>query len=449
MLPRKNGKSELAAAIALYGLMADGELGGEVYSAAADKDQASLVFGVAAQMVRNDPALLGECYLVDSQKRIEHWASGSMYRAIAAEAHSKHGFNASMVIYDELHVAPDRRLYDVLSTSMGARAQPLLLVISTAGYDRHSILWELYAHAKKVQENPALDPTFLPLLYEAPMDAEWTDRAVWHAANPALGDFRSLEEMEILAARAKEIPAQENTFRRLYLNQWTEQASRWLTMASWDACQVARGTLASRRCYVGMDLSSTTDLTALVAVFPDETGFDVLVQCFIPADKIRERSRRDKVPYDEWARHGWVTAIPGPAVDYEVVRQALRAWRAEFDVQIIAYDPWNATDLVSRLEKQDGLTCVKMGQGFGWMSAPTKSLELAVLSQQLRHDGHPVLRWCVSNVAVESDPAGNLKPSKVLSTERIDAVVALIMAVDLMDRNARTPTLDYSISLIG
>jgi phage terminase large subunit-like protein len=451
MLPRKNGKTELAAAIALYGLMADGELGGEVYSAAADRDQASLVFGVAAQMVRNDPALSNECYLVDSQKRIEHWGSGSIYRAIAAEAHSKHGFNASMVIYDELHAAPDRRLYDVLSTSMGARSQPLLLVISTAGYDRHSILWELYQHAKKVQEHPALDPTFLPLLYEAPMEADWTKYAVWKKANPALGDFRSLEEMQQMATRAKEIPAQENTFRRLYLNQWTEQASRWIQMTAWDACQapIDRASLRGRRCYVGMDLSSTTDLTALVAVFPDDEGFDVLAQCFVPADRIRERSRRDKVPYDQWARDGWLPAIPGPAIDYEVVRQALLVWCAEFDVQFVAFDPWNATDLVSRLEKQDGVRCVPMRQGFASLSAPTKSLEKAILARQLRHDGHPVLRWCVSNVAVDSDPAGNLKPSKVASTERIDPVVALVMAVDLMDRNARTPLPGYEMVVFG
>lgn len=452
MLPRKNGKTELAAAIALYGLMADGELGGEVYSAAADRDQASLVFGVAAQMVRNDPALLKECYLVDSQKRIEHWASGSIYRAIAAEAHSKHGFNASMVIYDELHAAPDRRLYDVMSTSMGGRGQPLFIIISTAGYDRHSILWELYQHAKKVQEHPALDPTFLPIIYEAPIEADWTKYAVWKKANPALGDFRSLEEMQILAARAKEIPAQENTFRRLYLNQWTEQAARWIQMPAWDACQhaVDRASLRGRRCYVGMDLSSTTDLTALVAVFPDEDGgFDVLAQCFVPAERIRERSRRDKVPYDQWARDGWLPAIPGPAIDYEVVRQALLVWCAEFDVQFVAFDPWNATDLVSRLEKQDGVRCVPMRQGFASLSAPTKSLEKAILARQLRHDGHPVLRWCVSNVAVDSDPAGNLKPSKVASTERIDAVVALVMAVDLMDRNARTPSPGYEMLVMG
>jgi phage terminase large subunit-like protein len=451
MLPRKNGKTELAAAIALYGLLADGEAGAEVYSAAADRDQAGLVFGVAAQMVRNHPALSAACYIVESQKRIVHQASGSFYKAISAEAYSKHGFNASMVIYDELHAAPSRELYDVLSTSMGARKQPLLLAISTAGYDRHSILWELYAHAQKVAESPDLDPSFLPVLYEAPVDADWTKERVWKKANPALGDFRSLEEMRTACARAQEIPAQENNFRRLYLNQWTEQAARWIAVSAWDACKAPRprAALGGRRCYVGMDLSSTADLTALVAVFPDDTGFDVLAQFFVPRERIRDRSLRDRVPYDQWARDGYLTATPGPVVDYEAVRLALLAWHTEFDVRMVAYDPWNATDLVSRLEKQEGLACVPMRQGFGSLSAPTKSLEKAVLARQLRHDGHPVLRWNLSNVSVESDPQGNLKPSKVLSTERIDGVVALIMAVDLMDRNARTRAPEYTMAVFG
>jgi phage terminase large subunit-like protein len=238
MMPRKNGKTELAAAFAIDGLMFDGEQGGEVYSAAADKDQAALVFNVAAQMIRNDPELEADVEIVDSQKRIVHRKSGSFYRAISAEAYSKHGFNASRVIYDELHAAPDRELFDVLTTSMGARAQPLLIAISTAGYDRHSILWELYSHAKLVRAKPSLDPTFLPILYEAPEGATWTSERVWKKANPALGDFRSLEEMRIACQRAQEIPAQENTFRRLYLNQWTEQASRWIQMPAWDACNV-------------------------------------------------------------------------------------------------------------------------------------------------------------------------------------------------------------------
>jgi phage terminase large subunit-like protein len=448
MLPRKNGKTELAAAIALYGLLADGEMGAEVYSAASDKDQAGLVFGVAAQMVRNSVDLLTRCDLVDSMKRIVHRPSGSFYRAISAEAYSKHGFNASMVIYDELHAAPSRDLYDVLSTSMGARRQPLLLVISTAGYDRHSILWELYSHAKKVQENPALDPTFLPILYEAPADAEWTHERVWKKANPALGDFRSLEEMRIACARAKEIPAQENTFRRLYLNQWTEQASRWIRVAAWDACRVESQPLDGRRAFLGLDLSSTKDLTALVGVFPTDDGFDVRTQVFMPDLNILERVTRDRVPYDQWQREGWLIVTPGNVIDYERVRQEILAWARRYDVREIAYDPWNATDLMQRLQDQDGLTCVPMRQGFAALSAPTKALETAVLSKRLRHDGHPVLRWNLSNVAVETDALGNLKLSKKVSTERIDAAVALVMALDRMERD-HTATPSYAVYSLG
>src|SRR6185503_11668834 len=391
MLPRKNGKTELAAALAIYFLLFDGEIGGEVYSAAADKDQAALVFNVAAQMIRNDPELEATVEIIDSQKRIVHRSSGSFYRAISAEAYSKHGFNASVVIYDEIHAAQSRELWDVLSTSQGARAQPMMIAITTAGYDRHSILWELYSHAKKVAEHPALDPTFLPILYEAPIDADWTDEKVWKKANPALGDFRSLEEMRTAAARAAEIPAQENNFRRLYLNQWTEQAARWISMPAWDACCVAsrRMDLRGRRCFVGMDLSSTKDLTALVAVFPDEDGFDVLAEFFVPADNIKERATRDRVPCDQWKREGVLTATPGNVVDYEAVRQTLKDWAAEFQIRTIAFDPWNATDLVTRLQEQDGFTCVPMRQGFASLSAPTKALEKAILSKALRHDGHP------------------------------------------------------------
>ena len=451
MMPRKNGKTELIAALAIDGLLFDGEIGAEVYSAAADKDQAALAFNVAAQMIRNDPELSARCDILDSQKRIVDHKTGSFYRAISAEAYSKHGFNASRVLYDELHAAPNRELWDVLTSSTGARAQPLTVAISTAGYDRHSILYELYAHAKKVEETPAIDPAFLPIIFEAGRDADWTDERVWAAANPALGDFRSLDEMRAACARAKEIPAQENAFRRLYLNQWTEQASRWLALASWDACKtpIDRAALRGRRCFVGLDLSSTTDLTAAVAVFPDGDSFDVLAHFFVPADRIMQRVTRDRVPYDQWKTDGYIDATPGPAVDYDYVRKLLNEWDDEFDVRVVAYDPWNATDLVARLEKQDGFTCAKMRQGFATLSAPSKSLEKAIVSKTLRHDGHPVLRWNIGNMSVETDAAGNIKPSKETSTERIDGGYALIMAIDAMERNDHTPDRQYQMIIMG
>jgi len=451
MLPRKNGKTELAAAIALYGLVADGETGAEVYAAAADRDQASLVFGVSAQMIRNDPQLDGDCYIVDSYKRIVHRPSGSFYRAISAEAYSKFGFNASVVVYDELHAAQSRELFDVLATSMGARRQPLMIIITTAGYDRHSILWELYSHALKVRENPSMDPTFLPLIFEAPEGADWTSEAVWKKANPALGDFRSIEEMRIACQRAKEIPAQENNFRRMYLNQWTEQASRWIALADWDAClkPCALETLRGRRCYVGMDLSSTKDLSALVAVFPDEHGgFDVRPQFFIPQDNLVERVRRDRVPYDQWLRDESLIATPGNVIDYERIRVTLREWAATYDLRELAFDPWNATDLVTRLMEQDGIPCVAMRQGFAALSAPTKSLEQMILSKRLRHDGHPVLRWNISNIAVETDATGNLRLSKKVSTERIDGAAALVMAIARLDANAGVAVPEYSVTVV-
>lgn len=437
MLPRKNGKSEIAAALAIYFLMFDNEVGAEVYSAAADKDQAALVFNVAAQMIRNDPELESQCEIIDSQKRIVHRQSGSFYRAISAEAYSKHGFNASVVIYDELHAAPDRELWDVLSTSQGARSQPLMIVITTAGYDRHSILYELYAHAKKVQANPAIDPTFLPILYEAPVDADWTDEKVWKAANPALGDFRSIEEMRTAADRAKQIPAQENTFRRLYLNQWTEQAERWMTMAAWKACEtpIHWDSYRKRSCYVGMDLSTTQDITALAAVFPEtDGGFSVLPCCFMPKDLILQHAKRDRRPYDEWERRGYMNGTPGNVVDYDAVRSKLQEWDALYDIKRIAFDPWNAQHLVNQLTEQDGFDCVPIRQGFASLNAPTKELTKAILSKKLRHDGHPVLADHIGNAAIESDAAGNIKLSKKASTERIDAAIALVCAVELLSR---------------
>jgi phage terminase large subunit-like protein len=262
-----------------------------------------------------------------------------------------------------------------------------------------------------------------------------------------------MDELRAACKRAQEIPAQENVFRRLYLNQWTEQATRWIGLDAWDHCQapIDVGALVGRRCYVGLDLSTTTDLTAAVAVFPDDdgNGFAVLASFFVPQERIRTRAQRDKVPYDEWARRGFLVATPGPTVDYEQVRAHLQDWRDLYDVRIVAFDPWNATDLVTRLETVDGFTCVKIRQGKASLSAPSKAFEKAVLEKDLRHNGHPILRWNVGNAAVDVDNAGNIQPSKAKSTERIDGVYALVMAIDAMHRDGGAKPPEYQMVILS
>lgn len=429
MIPTHN--TTLAAAIALYMLLGDDEVGAQVYSAAVDREQASLVFNAAEKMVRRDAELAARLDIIPSQRRVVFAETSSFYRAIPADAPSAHGYNASAVIYDELHAAPNRELWDVLTTSMGVRTQPLIFVITTAGFDRHSICWELHAYAEKVRDGVLDDPTFLPVLYGAPDDADWLDEAVWHEANPALGDFRSLEEMRTMAYQAKEVPARQNAFRRLYLNQWTESETRWLDPESWALCGVDRiepEALRGRRCWLGLDLSSTQDLTACVAIFADDDGgYTVHPHFWVPKDRLTERARRDRVPYDAWSRDGLVEATEGNAVDYGRIFDYVAGLPAALGVDIaeLAFDPWNATGLVQRF-MDTGLTCVPIRQGFQSLTAPTKELEKLVVSKKLRHGNHPVLRWCAANVVVEQDPAGNLKPSKRKSTERIDGIVALI-----------------------
>ena len=327
MLPRKNGKTELAAALALYGLLGDGEAGAEVVSAAADRDQAARVFEAAAMMVRADPELEAACEIVESQKRIVHRASNSVYRALSADVPGKHGLNPSLIIYDELHAAPNRDLWDVLTTSQGTRRQPLCLVISTAGYDRESILAEVYAYACSVRDGEIDDPTFLPVIYEAPDDADWTDEKVWRDCNPALGDFRSLDEMRIAFRRAKEIPAQQNTFRRLYLNEWTEQSVRAIDMAAWDACaagqpdwQALRDGIGKRPVFGGIDLASTQDIAASVLVLAGEDDtIELVPYSWIPEGRLASRKEQQRL--QGWVREGLISATPGNVIDYSLIRR--------------------------------------------------------------------------------------------------------------------------------
>lgn len=435
-LPRKNGKSTLIAALGLKLLFADGEPGAQIFSAAADKDQARIVFNSAWRMIEQSPALARRAkkYRVGT---IEVEATGSVYRVLSADAYTKHGLNAHGVLFDELHAQPNRELWDVLTTSTGARRQPLVIAITTADYDRPSICNELWDYADQVQRGLIDDPTMFAYIRSAPRDADWRDERVWKAANPALGEFRSIEEMRELARRAGHTPALQNTFRRLYLNQRTSQETRWLDLARWDetAGLVVPSKLAGRPCYAGLDLASTTDIAALTLVFPMDDGtYEALWWFWLPAERLVERARRDRVPYDAWAAEGLLQTTAGNVIDYAAIRQTIEQLGRTYQIREIAYDRWGATQLSQELDAA-GFTVVPTGQGYASMSPPTKELMNLVLAKRLRHGGNPVARWMADNLVVRQDPAGNLKPDKEKSREKIDGMISLIMAIDRATRH--------------
>lgn len=360
---------------------------------------------------------------------------------------TKHGYNAHGVIYDELHAAPDRDLWDVLTTSVGSRRQPLVIVITTAGFDRNSICWEQHDYAEKVLKGVIKDPTFLPVIYAAPDDADWTDPEVWKACNPALGTFRNLDELASLCKKAQETPALEMTFRRLYLNQWVNSTERWLPMEAWDSCKakVDIENLKGVPCYAGLDLASTTDLTALLLDFPREDGMhDVLAHFWIPGDTAVEKEKKDRVPYRAWAKKGLITLTEGNVVDYRSILQFIEDWLQLYDIRELAFDRWGSQKLVVDLEelgftsdtKESGRKLIAFGQGYASMSSPTKELMNLVLQKKIRHGGNPILRWNADNLVVQQDPAGNLKPDKAKATQKIDGMVALIMAISRASVNA-------------
>lgn len=432
-VPRKNGKSSLAAGIALLLLFADNEPGSEVYSAAADRDQAAIVFDEARRMVEASSHLANRAQVY---KRVVHVPeTHSVYRVLSADAYTKHGLNAHGVIFDELHAQPTRDLWDVLTTSTGARRQPLVVAITTAGFDRESICWELHEYARQIKAGIIQDDTFLSVIYAADEADDWLDPNVWAAANPNLGVSVKLDYLRNEARRAELTPAYQNTFRRLHLNQWTQQDTRWLPLEAWDRCAtpVNDALLNGAVCYGGLDLSSTWDLSSFVLVFPNEEGeeerFAWLPFFWIPEENMIERARKDRVPYDAWARDGWIRTTEGDVIDYAYIVRAIEELGERYQIREIAFDRWGAFQ-VSQALAGAGFEMVGFGQGFASMASPTKELLRIVLDAKLAHGGHPVLRWMADNMVVSTDAAGNVKPNKAKSTERIDGIVAGIMALD-------------------
>ena len=447
-LGKKNGKSELAAAIALYLLCADGEQRAEIYGAAADRQMASLVFNVAADMIRLSPALKKRCKILDSRKRIVFEPTNSFYQVLSSDADRAHGVSAHGVIVDEIHVQKNPDLYNVLTKGSGdARRQPVQFIISTAGDNIHSIGYELFQKARDLLAGRKTDPTIYPVVYAADPGDDWTDPEVWKKANPSLGYTFSIDKLAEACESAKQNPSEENVFKTLRLNMWVHQAVRWMPMAKWDACgsDFTPESLYGRPCHAGLDLSSTQDLTALVLVFPPLTHaepYKILPFAWIPEETIQQRSRKDHVNYDLWMRQGHILATEGNVVDYQAIEAKIMELAEHYSIREIAYDRWNAQMLIQHLA-DEGMTVVPFGQGFISMSPPTKELMRLVLEGKIAHDKNPCLRWCMDNIVVQTDPAGNIKISKAKATEKVDLAVALVMALDRAIRNSDATTSIY------
>lgn len=442
-IPKKQGKSELAAAIALLLTCGDGEQAAEVYGCAADRQQASIVFEVAADMIRQSPALSKRVKILSSQKRIIYKPTNSFYQVLSAEAYSKHGFNISGVVFDELHTQPNRALFDVMTKGSGdARTQPLYFLITTAGTDTHSICYEQHQKAQDILAGKKHDPTFYPVIYGADLEDDWTSEDVWHKANPSLGVTVPVEKVRAACNSARQNPAEENTFRQLRLNQWVKQSVRWMPMHIWDANvdPVDLDELEGRPCYGGLDLASTTDITAFVLVFPpygEDEKYRIAPWFWIPEDNLELRVARDHVPYDLWQSQGYLETTEGNVVHYAHIERHIEELGSRFDIREIAFDRWGAVQMSQNLDDA-GFTVVPFGQGFKDMSPPSKELMKLALEGRFAHGGHPVLSWMVDNIHVRTDPAGNIKPDKQKSTEKIDGVVATIMALDRSIRGGGT-----------
>lgn len=436
----KTHNSELAAAIALYLLYADNEPSAEVYGAACDRNQASIVFDVARQMVEMSPALLRRSKIRSAGKRIINYRNAGFYQVLSAETGTKHGLNVSGLVFDEIHAQPNRKLYDVLTKGSGdAREQPLFFIITTAGNDKNSICYELHTKALDLMQGRKKDYTFYPVVYGLEADEDWTDEANWYKANPSLGHTIKIERVREAYQNAIENPAEENVFKQLRLNIWTSASIRWIPEQVYDKgnLPIDLDSLRGRMCYGGLDLSSTSDITALVLAFPprnDDEKYILLPFFWLPEDTLELRCRRDHVLYDVWQKQGFIQTTEGNVIHYGFIEKFIERLGETYNIREIAYDRWNATQMVQNLEDM-GFTMVPFGQGFKDMSPPSKELFKLLMEGNIIHGGNPVLKWMASNVVMRQDPAGNIKPDKEKSVEKIDGIVASIMALDRCIRN--------------
>lgn len=429
LIPRKSGKTELASALALYHLLADDEPTPSVIGIARDRNQARLCLDRACRMAINEPRLKAKTQ--QFQMALTAPETYGSYKVLSSDAPSAHGLNVSACIADEIHAMENRKeLWEAVMTSMGARRQPMMISITTAGTLRESLEYELFDYGTKVCQRVINNPAFLPCLHYAPPEADWTSKATWKQANPSLGLITTNEWYSSEAQKAKELPSYETPFRTYYLCQHVSASDRWVRMSDWDACKTEFDvtSLHGLPCYIGLDLAQTTDISSVTAVWIDGDSLWVKNWNYAPEEGARQRSRRDAVPYEDWARRGYMTLTSGDVTDYSFIATQIEALCLEHKVKMVAYDPYNAQNIANNLETK-GINVVRVPQSFLNLSSPTRMWESAVVSHKLHHDGNPVLTWAMSNVVVDKDANGNFRPSKKRSVERIDPVVAGIIAL--------------------
>lgn len=437
-VPKKNGKTSLIAAITLYHLVCDPP-GGQIYCCAADRAQAELVYKAACGMIEQNEDIQEILKITESKKEILNKITGTRMKVLSAEAYTKHGINPTVVIFDELHAQPNRNLWDVMTFGAGAaRKEPLWWVITTAGDDpdRNSIGWEIHEKAVKIRDGEQHNPAWYVKVYGAPENADIFDEKLWHEVNPSLGKTITIESVRQEALEARNSDSSEKLFRWLRLNQWVSlKKLGWLPLTLWDTTvgDWSHADLVGKECYLGLDLSSTTDLTAAALLFPPQEGLDewrAIFEAWIPEDKMKERIRKDKVPFDRWVKEKFLHATPGNAVDYEFVEARIKALAKQYSVKYLCTDPWNSRMLTQRLEKAE-VTCLEVPQTMAGMSPGTKELERLLKTNQLTHELNPVARWCFGNVSVVIDGNENIKMMKNKSRDRIDLMVAWANAMNI------------------
>ena len=427
-VPKKNGKSTICAAIALYLLIADGEAGAEVYSAAADVEQASIVFREASSMAKSSPALESRLNVVDGRRIISDTKSNSWYKVLSSDVPTKDGLNIHGLIFDELHTQPNRKLWDTLKYGGAARRQPLFVAITTAGTDRNGLCYDQYRYAKGILDGSVRDLHYYACIFELLETDDWTLEANWKKANPSYGTALRADQFKEDFTEASQNVASENNFRRYRLNQWTQQEKRWIEMTAWRKCVKPVPTLVKAdHFFGGLDLASTQDIAAYIQLFHNK-GFYVKAKFYIPEDRMKERIAKDHVPYDLWHRQGFLTATRGNVIDEEHIIEDVLKSCEQSHCREIGYDPWNAPHIVTRLG-DEGLEMVPVRQGFVSLNYPCKELVKLIAATRLNHAGNPILDWMANNVAVDTDAADNIKPSKKLSYEKIDGIAALVNAL--------------------